>query len=527
MPLLPRLGSRRAMTAPRSRRTAARGLAIGLIIAGMSGCARNGLATSGVSAQQDLQAALAAARTAESPRPEAQPAEPASRQSRISENLANGHREAEAGRLDQASRFYERVLREDPSNPVAHHRLAVIADQNRDFPTAERHYSAALVSRRDDPDLLNDLGYCYLLQGRYPESERTLRDAIAAAPAHERAITNLGLLYGTIGDVDRALAVLRTTGSEAEARTKLAMLLPRSGAAASMPTPVPSGVEAGAITPAGMSSPQSVPVAAPGSPPGQSDAMRDLMAQLDQAKRDALVTRGPEPSAPSRLPGLIDPGQTAPQAATSPSVPAHVVAQPYQRGDRFAHVAARPESRGADPSGAAYGTAMPAGRNPPAAAPPAIGASDDLPLWSPQGITTGPLGPGLQASPAFTQPRRDHVQYASAEVGPYGPATPRAGSPSGIGGSAAELPPPAFPHAAPSQVGYGHAAPSVHATAEPRSLYEEPGMRAYADDLARRDAEVAEMHRYMESLRRPETAEGERLLQGVPGGGTGYPGTSR
>ena len=144
--------------------------------------------------------------------------------SAVAENLRRGHREAEAGRPDAAARAYEQVLRDDPANASAHHRLGVIADERRDFAAAEQHYRAALRQWPGDADVLNDLGYSYIMRQNYAEGERTLREVLATAPKHQRALTNLGLLYVRVGDTDRALAVLRLTGSEAQAQTKLAML---------------------------------------------------------------------------------------------------------------------------------------------------------------------------------------------------------------------------------------------------------------------------------------------------------------
>jgi Flp pilus assembly protein TadD len=130
----------------------------------------------------------------------------------IAENLRKGHAEAEAGRFDQAARYYERVLRDDPCHFSAHHQLAIVADQARDFRTAERHYLAALEARPGDVAVLSDLGHSYLLQHRYDECERTLREALAMFPEDRSAVTNLAALYGAMGDSDRATAVLRSAG---------------------------------------------------------------------------------------------------------------------------------------------------------------------------------------------------------------------------------------------------------------------------------------------------------------------------
>src|SRR5690606_20732354 len=79
---------------------------------------------------------------------------------------------------------------------------------------SERHYRAALLVRPTDVALLNDLGYSYFLQKRFEESEQVLREAISLAGPSERAVTNLALLYTTLGDDPRAIAVLGMTAPD-------------------------------------------------------------------------------------------------------------------------------------------------------------------------------------------------------------------------------------------------------------------------------------------------------------------------
>jgi Flp pilus assembly protein TadD len=147
----------------------------------------------------------------------------------VPENLRRAQDELNAGRPAQAAHFYERVLRDEPGHVVAHHRLAVIADQVQDFPAAERHYRAALLGRPGDPTIRNDLGYSYLLQGRLAEAERVLRETISASGPNERAVTNLALLYTLTGDQDRALEVLAMTAPDrATAVHRLQRLIART-----------------------------------------------------------------------------------------------------------------------------------------------------------------------------------------------------------------------------------------------------------------------------------------------------------
>ena len=62
--------------------------------------------------------------------------------------------------------------------------------------------SDGLKREPNNPDLLSDLGYSYLLQGRHAESERCLLAATRANPQHRKTLDNLGLLYAKLGNRD-------------------------------------------------------------------------------------------------------------------------------------------------------------------------------------------------------------------------------------------------------------------------------------------------------------------------------------
>ena len=144
----------------------------------------------------------------------------------VAENLNLGHREAALSHLEQAESYYRRVLEIQPENSVANHRLAVIADKRRDFARAEHYYLTALRHDSRNPDLLGDLGYSYLLQGRREESERYLLAATRLDPSHAKALHNLSLLYAMSGDYDRSFDALRRAVGESEARVKIVRLFP-------------------------------------------------------------------------------------------------------------------------------------------------------------------------------------------------------------------------------------------------------------------------------------------------------------
>jgi tetratricopeptide (TPR) repeat protein len=149
----------------------------------------------------------------------------------IAENLNSGHREAALNHDAEAEAYYRKALDLDPDNPLANHRLAILADRRSDFAVSERCYLKALSHEPNNADLLSDLGYSYFLQGRTRESERCLQAAVRANPLHQMALENLSLLYAKLGDRERTFEVLKRSLGESAARTRLAQLFPPNRAA--------------------------------------------------------------------------------------------------------------------------------------------------------------------------------------------------------------------------------------------------------------------------------------------------------
>ena len=89
--------------------------------------------------------------------------------------LHKGHAAFQQGNLQDAQSNYWAVVQRQPNHPVANHRLGVIADRQQDYMTAQRHYFAALNAAPNDPNLLNDIGYSFLLQSRFPEARAVLK----------------------------------------------------------------------------------------------------------------------------------------------------------------------------------------------------------------------------------------------------------------------------------------------------------------------------------------------------------------
>jgi len=127
--------------------------------------------------------------------------------------------------LTDAIQAFREVLKVDPDNGQAFHGMAIIADLSQDWSMAEYNYKRALSARQQDANLLNDLGYSYLLQERYHEATQYLNRAVQVDPRHEKSHVNLAILDIRRGDDAAALAGLSRLYPSAQAQATLASLV--------------------------------------------------------------------------------------------------------------------------------------------------------------------------------------------------------------------------------------------------------------------------------------------------------------
>ncbi|MCR9199194.1 MAG: hypothetical protein NXI04_11145 [Planctomycetaceae bacterium] len=176
--------------------------------------------------------------------------------------------------LQTARSYFEQALALDQNHSAAHHGMAIVADLTHDYPTAEMHYKQALVGNPNDANLLNDLGYSYILQHRFADAASFLNRAAQIAPENRQPKVNLALLALKKGD-------------RAEAQRVLSQIYPADAIAATM-----SELEA-RIQP--VAQPTGVPSAtfvAENSVPAQSDpglAAADVLQRVQQERERAQV----------------------------------------------------------------------------------------------------------------------------------------------------------------------------------------------------------------------------------------------
>lgn len=220
-----------------------------------------------------------------------------SQQNNVAEIIAQAETTLASGDLQGARKLYLQAALNEPKNPQVNHGLAIVADQMKNYEAAERYYKTALEYDPNNADILANLGYSYLLQNRFQDSETYLKQALTAKRNHRKAAVNLGDLYGKMGDYDRALAMFRMAGSEAEAQANIARLFPNGRVMNAAANPFNTNMDnANAIAQSsGLQAPAVHEQAEPNLVEEYNDApndiTRDLKMRMEQARLESQRLR--------------------------------------------------------------------------------------------------------------------------------------------------------------------------------------------------------------------------------------------
>ena len=137
---------------------------------------------------------------------------------------AYGRALAETGQYEQALDALSRA--HTPDNPdwrVLNAQGAVL-DQMGQHAEAQRHYSAALKIMPNEPSVLSNLGLSYVLMKDLQRAESTLRRAVAQPNAEPKVRQNLALVVGLEGRFAEAEKIASADLPEAEAAANVAYL---------------------------------------------------------------------------------------------------------------------------------------------------------------------------------------------------------------------------------------------------------------------------------------------------------------
>jgi predicted O-linked N-acetylglucosamine transferase (SPINDLY family) len=146
----------------------------------------------------------------------------------VAEVLALGLDHQRAGRLDQATAVYRRVLEFDPRQPDALHLLGVIAHQRGQWVDAARLIGAAIQLDETHATYHANLGHALLAQGAADAALAHYRRAVALAPDSADAQGALGSALSQIGEHAAAAASFERAVGLAPRRADLHVNLGRA-----------------------------------------------------------------------------------------------------------------------------------------------------------------------------------------------------------------------------------------------------------------------------------------------------------
>ena len=93
-----------------------------------------------------------------------------------------------------AEHYFRRAAEAQPRDAEAWLGLAASYDRLRRFELADRAYKQVLAITGPSPEVLNNLGYSYILRGDYPRARAKLAEARALDPKSPYIINNIKLL---------------------------------------------------------------------------------------------------------------------------------------------------------------------------------------------------------------------------------------------------------------------------------------------------------------------------------------------
>lgn len=118
---------------------------------------------------------------------------------------------------DEAQAAFTRAVKINPGLWKSHSYLGLLAGHRKEFTASIAHYRQALALKPDNIDLINNLAVSYYLAGDYGQAVDLLTKAVQKKGADKRILNNLALSYCRIGEYDKALSAFLGTTDEAAA----------------------------------------------------------------------------------------------------------------------------------------------------------------------------------------------------------------------------------------------------------------------------------------------------------------------
>ena len=143
----------------------------------------------------------------------------------FAQQLTQGRNLENAGKDGEARKVYEKLIVAHPDRFEPYHRLGVVADRQKRYREAQALYAQAIRRQPRYPDLFNDLGFSFFLQGKLEKAEVAMLKAVSLSPSEARYRNNLGMVLAHMERYGEALEEFRRAGSDADAYHNLAFVL--------------------------------------------------------------------------------------------------------------------------------------------------------------------------------------------------------------------------------------------------------------------------------------------------------------
>lgn len=128
----------------------------------------------------------------------------------------------------RAKQIYQKVIKENSDNAVAHHRIGVILAQEGRLSESLASFQSA-NQLAPSADILADIGYAYFLHDDLVKADKALRESLEMEPQNKRALNNLALVTGRQGNYAESLDIFRRCNDNAGAHANLAYVMTRNG----------------------------------------------------------------------------------------------------------------------------------------------------------------------------------------------------------------------------------------------------------------------------------------------------------
>ncbi|WP_182870450.1 tetratricopeptide repeat protein [Rhodopirellula sp. JC639] len=124
----------------------------------------------------------------------------------VADVLSQGWKVHQAGKIEDALRVYQHVIKQAPRNPEAHVYLGIALFDQRRYDESINAYRTALQLKDQFPIAWNNLGNSLRMTGAVEESDACFEKAHALDPNYLSVYKNRGTLWIWSGEIERGLA---------------------------------------------------------------------------------------------------------------------------------------------------------------------------------------------------------------------------------------------------------------------------------------------------------------------------------